>query len=101
MASTLILQESSRNLQLTTMRHHILLTCGGLYVGIIAGFVGIMFKLIFGIVHRVFVRFAKRPVGRAIIGGVVIGLIGSFIPLTLYSGQDQLLKLSITQPPLA
>ena len=72
-----------------------------LLVGIIAGFGGIMFKLIFGIVHRVFARFAKRPVGRAIIGGVVIGLIGSFLPLTLYSGQDQLLKLSITLPPLA
>jgi H+/Cl- antiporter ClcA len=58
--------------------------------GIISGFVGIMFKLIFGIVHGV---FAKRPVGRAIIGGVVIGLIGSFLPLTLYSGQDQLLQI--------
>ena len=64
-----------------------------LLVGIIAGFVGIIFKLIFGIVHRVFARFAKRPVGRAIIGGVVIGLIGSFLPLTLYSGQDQLLQI--------
>jgi H+/Cl- antiporter ClcA len=64
-----------------------------LLVGIIAGFVGIMFKLIFGIVHRVFAPLATRPVGRAIIGGVVIGLIGSFLPLTLYSGQDQLLQI--------
>lgn len=64
-----------------------------LLVGIIAGFVGVMFKLIFGIVHRVFARFAKRPVGRAIIGGVVIGLIGTFLPLTLYSGQTQLLQI--------
>lgn len=64
-----------------------------LLVGIIAGFVGIMFKLIFGAVHRVFAPLAKRPVGRAIIGGVVIGLIGSFLPLTLYSGQDQLLQI--------
>lgn len=64
-----------------------------LLVGIIAGFVGIMFKLIFGIVQRLFARFAKRPVGRAIIGGVIIGLIGSFLPLTLYSGQDQLLQI--------
>jgi H+/Cl- antiporter ClcA len=64
-----------------------------LLVGIIAGFVGIMFKLIFGIVHRVFARMTKRPVGRAIIGGVIIGLIGSFLPLTLYSGQDQLLQI--------
>jgi H+/Cl- antiporter ClcA len=64
-----------------------------LLVGIIAGFVGIMFKLVFGIVQRVFARFAKRPVTCAVIGGIVIGLIGTFLPLTLYSGQDQLLLI--------
>jgi H+/Cl- antiporter ClcA len=64
-----------------------------LLVGIIAGFVGIMFKLIFGMIHRIFAPLGKRPVSRAIIGGIVIGLIGSFVPLTLYSGQDQLLQI--------
>ena len=61
-----------------------------------------MFKLIFGIVHRVFARFAKRPVGRAIIGGVVIGLIGIVSPIdtVLWSGSAAC-KLSITLPPLA
>jgi H+/Cl- antiporter ClcA len=62
-------------------------------VGVIAGLVGIMFKLIFGILHLAFSRLKKRPVLLAIIGGVVIGLIGSFLPLTLYSGQDQLLQI--------
>jgi H+/Cl- antiporter ClcA len=64
-----------------------------LLVGIIAGFVGIMFKLVFGIIQRVFAPLAKRPVSRAIIGGIVIGLIGTFLPLTLYSGQNQLLQI--------
>jgi H+/Cl- antiporter ClcA len=64
-----------------------------LLVGVIAGGIGIMFKLIFGIVHLVFTPLNKRPVVRGIIGGVVIGLIGSFLPLTLYSGQDQLLQI--------
>jgi H+/Cl- antiporter ClcA len=64
-----------------------------LLVGVIAGVIGIMFKLIFGIVHLVFTPLNKRPVVRAIIGGVVIGLIGSFLPLTLYSGQVQLLQI--------
>jgi H+/Cl- antiporter ClcA len=64
-----------------------------LLVGIIGGFVGIMFKLIFGIVHRVFAPLANRPVSRAIIGGIIIGLIGTFLPLTLYSGQNQLLQI--------
>jgi H+/Cl- antiporter ClcA len=64
-----------------------------LLVGVIAGGVGIVYKLIFGIVQLVFTPLEKRPVRRAIIGGVVIGLIGSFLPLTLYSGQDQLLQI--------
>jgi H+/Cl- antiporter ClcA len=64
-----------------------------LLVGIIAGLIGIMFKLIFGILHLAFSRLKKRPVLLAIIGGLVIGLIGSFLPLTLYSGQDQLLQI--------
>jgi H+/Cl- antiporter ClcA len=64
-----------------------------LLVGVIAGGIGIMFKLIFGIVQLVFTPLDKRPVRRAIIGGVIIGLIGSFLPLTLYSGQDQLLQI--------
>jgi H+/Cl- antiporter ClcA len=62
-------------------------------VGVIAGLVGIMFKLIFGILHLAFGRLKKRPVLLAITGGVVIGLIGSFLPLTLYSGQEQLLQI--------
>jgi chloride channel protein, CIC family len=62
-------------------------------VGVIAGVIGILFKVIFGLVHLVFAPLNKHPVVRAIMGGVVIGLIGSFLPLTLYSGQDQLLQI--------
>jgi len=58
-------------------------------VGVIAGVIGILFKVVFGVMHLVFARLNKRPVIRAIVGGVVIGLIGSFLPLTLYSGQNQ------------
>ena len=64
-----------------------------LLVGVIAALMGTLFKLIFGIVHLVFGRLNKRPVIRAIIGGLIIGLIGSFLPLTLYSGQNQLLQI--------
>jgi len=64
-----------------------------LLVGVIAGLVGTLHKLVFGLTHRVFGRLNKKPVIRAIIGGVVIGLIGSFLPLTLYSGQNQLLEI--------
>jgi H+/Cl- antiporter ClcA len=64
-----------------------------LLVGVLGGFVGILFKLIFGIVNLVFTPLNKRPIIRAVIGGVVIGLTGSLLPLTLYSGQDQLLQI--------
>lgn len=64
-----------------------------LLVGIIAALIGTLFKIVFGLVHRVFVRFNKRPIVRSIIGGLIIGLIGSFLPLTLYSGQNQLLQI--------
>ena len=62
-------------------------------VGLIAGVIGILFKVIFGVMHLVFARLKSRPVVRAIVGGVVIGLIGSFLPLTLYSGQDQVTQI--------
>src|SRR6266704_3270916 len=62
-------------------------------VGVIAGVIGILFKVIFGVMHLVFARLNKRPVIRAIVGGVVIGLIGSFLPLTLYSGQAQVTQI--------
>lgn len=64
-----------------------------LLVGVIAGVIGIAFKIIFGIMNKAFGQLSKRPVGRAVIGGVIIGLIGSFLPLTLYSGQNELLQI--------
>jgi len=64
-----------------------------LLVGVSAALMGTLFKLVFGIVHLVFGRIKKRPVLSSIIGGLIIGLIGSFLPLTLYSGQAQLLQI--------
>ena len=45
-----------------------------LLVGLIAGFIGMMYKLIFGILHIAFSLLNKRPVLRPVIGGVIIGL---------------------------
>ncbi len=64
-----------------------------LLVGVIAALIGTLFKVVFGLVHRVFGRLNKKPVVRSIIGALIIGLIGSFLPLTLYSGQNQLLQI--------
>ncbi len=51
-----------------------------LLIGVIAGLIGTLYKLIFGVVHLVFTPLNKRPVVRAVVGGIVIGLIGSFLP---------------------
>ena len=45
-----------------------------LLVGVIAGLVGILHKLVFGLLHRVFGRLNKRPVVLEIIGGSIIWL---------------------------
>jgi H+/Cl- antiporter ClcA len=64
-----------------------------LLVGVIAALMGTLFKVVFGLVHLVFGRLNKRAVVRSILGGLIIGLIGSFLPLTLYSGQNELLHI--------
>ena len=62
-------------------------------IGVFAGVVGTLFKVIFGLVHLVFTPLKSRLVVCAAVGGVLIGLIGSFLPLTLYSGQSQLQQI--------
>jgi H+/Cl- antiporter ClcA len=64
-----------------------------LLIGVVAGVIGTLYKVVFGVVHLVFAPLNKRPVIRAIVGGVIIGLIGSFLPLALYSGQNQLQEI--------
>jgi H+/Cl- antiporter ClcA len=64
-----------------------------LLIGLFAGLIGTLYKVIFGVVHLVFAPLNNRPVIRAIVGGVIIGLIGSFLPLTLYSGQEQIQEI--------
>jgi len=41
-------------------------------VGLIAGLMGILFKVIFGVMHLFFARLQSRPVIAAMVGGVVI-----------------------------
>ena len=62
-------------------------------IGLSAGVIGTLFKVVFGLVHILFTPLKKLPFVRAVVGGVLIGLIGSFLPLTLYSGQSQLQQI--------
>jgi H+/Cl- antiporter ClcA len=61
---------------------------------IIFGLVGLvwafLFKLIFGFVTRLVTPLSRFPVFKPVVGGLVFGLIGAWLPLTLYSGEEQL-----------
>ena len=52
--------------------------------------VGILFKLIFGSVQRLTRPLQAYPVLRPVVGGLIFGLIGAVLPLTLYSGEHEL-----------
>jgi H+/Cl- antiporter ClcA len=61
-----------------------------LLIGIIAGLFAAYHRWLFSKIQGVFARFKNSPIKRGLIGGVVVGLVGSFIPLVLYSGQKQM-----------
>ena len=61
---------------------------------VIFGLVGLvwafLFKLIFGFVTRMVTPLSRFPVFKPVVGGLVFGLIGAWLPLTLYSGEEEL-----------
>lgn len=59
-------------------------------IGIIAGLFAAYHRWLFIKIQKIFTRFKSSPIKRGLIGGLVVGLIGSFIPLVLYSGQKQI-----------
>jgi H+/Cl- antiporter ClcA len=61
---------------------------------VIFGLVGLgmafLFKLIFGFVNRITTPLNRFPVLKPTIGGFIFGLVGAWLPLTLYSGEGEL-----------
>ena len=61
---------------------------------VIFGLVGLvwafLFKIVFGFVTRLLTPFNRFPVLKPVFGGLVFGLIGAWLPLTLYSGEEEL-----------
>lgn len=56
-------------------------------VGIAAGYLYFAFKKLTGALEN---RFKKYVVLRAVIGGVLLGITGTFLPLTMFSGEHQI-----------
>jgi chloride channel protein, CIC family len=61
---------------------------------VILGLVGLvwafLFKIIFGFVTRLVTPLNRFPVLKPAVGGLVFGLVGAWLPLTLYSGEEEL-----------
>ncbi len=56
-------------------------------IGIAAGYLYFIFKKLTGVLAK---RFRKYVVLRAVCGGVLLGVAGTFLPLTMFSGEHQI-----------
>jgi len=65
-----------------------------LLYAVVFGLVGLvwafLFKIIFGFVTRLVAPLSRFPVFKPMVGGLVFGLIGAWLPLTLFSGEEEL-----------
>ena len=59
-------------------------------IGLIAALFAHYHSWVISKFQALFSKLKDHPIQRGLIGGVTVGLIGSFIPLILYSGQTQL-----------
>ena len=59
-------------------------------LGLVAGALGLITVVAIGLVSKLFAPLAKRTVLRAAIGGIAFGLVGVALPLTLFTGTNQL-----------
>lgn len=66
---------------------------------VIFGLVGLvwafLFKIVFGFVTRLLNPLNRFPVLKPMIGGLVFGLIGALLPLTLNSGEEELNRILV------
>jgi len=58
-------------------------------IGVLGGIIGVGQKLVMLGVASAAKPLHERPVVRSLVGGLVVGVVGVFLPLTLYSGQSQ------------
>jgi H+/Cl- antiporter ClcA len=62
-------------------------------LGLIGGVVGLLFMLALRRLQGLFQPMKGHVVLRGLIGGLVMGLIGALLPLTLFSGEEQTIDL--------
>jgi len=62
-------------------------------LSLIGGVAGIGFSLMFRLLRQLMQPLKNRVVLRGLVGGLGMGIIGAFLPLTLFSGEEQTLNL--------
>ena len=71
-----------------------LLNIAGLLYAVIFGLIGLgwafLFKLVFGTARRLAAPLDRYPVFKPVVGGLAFGLVGAWLPLTLFSGEHEL-----------
>lgn len=71
-----------------------LLHFSSLFYAVFFGLVGLgwafVFKLVFGAAKRLAAPLDRFPVFKPVVGGLAFGLVGAWLPLTLFSGEHEL-----------
>ncbi len=59
-------------------------------LGLVAGALGLITAVAIGVMTKLTAPLAKRTILRPVLGGIAFGLVGVALPLTLFTGTDQL-----------
>jgi len=74
-----------------------LLTLSGMLYAVLFGLIGLgwafLFKAMFGILQRLSKSLDDFPLFKPMVGGLIFGLIGAWLPLTLFSGEHELAQV--------
>lgn len=62
-------------------------------LGLIGGVVGVIFFIVLRGLQKLMLPLKSHLVVRGLIGGVGLGIVGAFLPLVLFSGEDQTAEL--------
>jgi H+/Cl- antiporter ClcA len=75
---------------LPTFKYHDWQLLAAIPLGLVAGALALVTVVAIGLVTKLTAPLAKRTILRSTIGGIAFGLVGVALPLTLFTGTDQL-----------
>ncbi len=64
-----------------------------LFLGLVGGALGLLFIYLYKGMKKVSEPFQSRPIPLALLAGLILGIVGMMLPLTLFDGQEQIQDL--------